>query len=131
MSQPISLFTTRENGNTAPSREGTAVAATVYSDVFSCSHTEGGYSLHIEWTGTPTGNLQLWYTNKPNPDPASDADWDQDTTFGTAGNVALGGAAGKFGVLNGLAKARYLRLKLASGVAPGTLFAWVTRNRTS
>lgn len=125
MAQPISVFKTRDTGASAPARDGTAVAATVYSEPWSCSKADG-FSLHLEWTGTGTGNLQLWWSSKPDANRATDADWHQDATFGTAGNVALGGAAGKFGDNVGNAKGKLWRVKLASGASSGTLFGWAT-----
>jgi hypothetical protein len=87
--------------------------------------------VQAEWTGTAGGNLQVWYSVKPQPDRSSDADWIQDTNFGTAGSVALGGAPGKYGDNVGNAKARWWRFKLASGSGSGTLFAWVHLQRMS
>lgn len=132
MGVPYSVFRTTAATGAAPGEgvEGVAVAATVYSTAWSITNGDG-FSLQVEWTGTPTGNLQLWYSNKRLPDVADDDDWIQDTTFGTAGNVALGGAAGKFGDNVGNAKAKWWRFKLATGGSSGTLFGWVTTQRTA
>ncbi|MCA1824405.1 MAG: hypothetical protein LC640_09130 [Frankia sp.] len=32
-------------------------------------------SLHLEWTGTPTGTFTIWASNKRQPNLANDADW--------------------------------------------------------
>jgi len=123
--QPVPVFLTRTTDACAVAKEGVAVAATLYSSPWSVGGGSG-FSLHAEWTGTAAGNLQLWFSDKPNPVLTSDADWNQDTTFGTSGNVALGGAAGKYGDNVGNARARWWRFKLASGASSGTLFSWVT-----
>lgn len=50
-------------------------------------------SLHLEWTGTPTGVFTVWGSNKDRPNPATDADW-----FNPPLAVAIvqpAGAAGK------------------------------------
>lgn len=39
-----------------------------------------GQSIHVRWTGTPTGTLTLWYSSKRSPDLTTDTDWKQDTS---------------------------------------------------
>jgi len=43
----------------------------------------GHFSFHVKnGTGSsPVGNLTVWYSDLPNPDVTSDADWVQDTTI--------------------------------------------------
>jgi hypothetical protein len=132
MGLPYSVFRTTAATGAAPGGgvEGVASAATNYSTPWSISNGDG-FSLHVEWTGTASGNLQLWYTNKPFPVLSTDADWDQDATFGTAGNVALGGAPGKFGDNVGNAKARWWRFKQSGGGGTGVISGWVTTQRTA
>ena len=89
------LFVTAASGDSgAPLISGVAVSSTTtyYSKMFSGGNAENA-SIRLEWTGTPTGTLTLWYSDKQNPNEASDADWDQDTTW-TATNPA--GSAAHF-----------------------------------
>lgn len=126
---PYQVFRTSEGAALGRRNIGAAVAATVYSDPWSCAQGDG-FSVHVEWTGTAGGNLQLWYTSNPDADRATDNDWFQDTDWGTAGNVALGGAPGKYGDNAGNAKAKFFRFKLASGTGTGIIRGYVTAPRT-
>lgn len=74
---------------------------TVARRVMKGPQRNGHYSLHVKVGAgtTPAGTLTVWYSNLPNPDPTTDADWVQDTgvsaidlaviasTFVNVGNV--------------------------------------------
>lgn len=119
-----SVFQTSDGTAMGKRTPGVAVAATNYSDPWSGTRADG-CSATVDWTGTASGNLQLWYTNKKDPNRATDTDWRQDLTFGTVGNVALGGAAGTFGDNVGNAKARWWRFKVSGGGGTGVITAEV------
>lgn len=110
--------------------DGKAVAATTYSEPWSGSRAQGG-SCTVDWTGTASGNLQLWFSNKKSPNFANDTDWRQDANFGTAGSVALGGAPGSHGDNWGNAFARWWRFKVSGGGGTGVINAEVCVPRVS
>jgi hypothetical protein len=89
MSQPIEIFRVRLGGNVDDSVSGVPVtgANTYYSTPISGAGGDG-FSLHLEWTGTPDGQFTVWKSNKPFPNLATDADWVQDQEFNSTGNVA-------------------------------------------
>lgn len=130
MSQPIEIFRTRLGGNVDDSVSGVAVtgAASYYSTPISGAGGDG-FSLHLEWTGTPDGSFTVWKSNKPFPNLANDNDWVQDQEFNATGSVAAGGAAGKFAcsALNG--KNRWWRVKYTNLVTAGTIYCWATLHR--
>ena len=73
-----------------------------------------GQSIHLRWTGTPTGTFTLWYSDKPDPVLTTDTDWVQDTSS-TLTNPA--GAAGStfMDTTNSNAKLRRVKYVNASG----------------
>jgi hypothetical protein len=73
-----------------------------------------GQSIHLRWTGTPTGTFTLWYSDKQDPVLTTDADWVQDTSS-TLANPA--GAAGStfMDTTNSNAKLRRVKYVNASG----------------
>lgn len=73
-----------------------------------------GQSIHLRWTGTPTGTFTLWYSNKKDPDLTTDTDWTQDTSS-TLANPA--GAAGStfMDTFNSNANLRRVKYVNASG----------------
>lgn len=125
MSQPISLFNTRQQDALGDPTNGVAVSSTntYYSLPWSASK-EYWFGLHIDWTGTPNGTFTLWASDKPAPILTTDADWVQDTTFAPT-NPA--GSSGKFrdNVANGAA--RWWRVKYVNSSSSGTVFGYVTR----
>lgn len=80
-------------------------------------------SFHVTFTGTPTGTLSLWYTNKPNANRANDTDWVQDSTF-TPSNPAGAGVTAFYTVGNLTCKSA--RLKYVNAAGSGTVVAWAT-----
>jgi hypothetical protein len=72
-------------------------------------------SIHLRWTGTPTGTFTIWYSDKKDPVLTTDADWVQDTSS-TLANPA--GAAGStlMDTTNSNAKLRRVKYVNASGV---------------
>lgn len=127
MAATYSLYNTRENPVTSnqPSKvEGVAVSGTAdfYSDVFAPRTNSWGF--HFQWTGTPTGTITLWRTNKPNPILTTDADWIQVTTFAPT-NPA--GSASKFGDEINFTNFKHYRFKYANTAGSGTLFCWASQ----
>lgn len=123
-----SIYNTADT-RTGVAQEGVAVSSTTtyYSGKISGKHADG-YGLHVQYTGTPTGTLTLWMSDKPLPSETDDADWVQDTGFSPT-NPA--GAAGKFRDDTSNAKAGWKRLKYVNASGSGTLFAWVNTPRTA
>lgn len=123
----MNSYSVFNNGSTtdanAPAPEGKVnPTGTVYSSMWS-GYFRDGYGLHVQYTGTLTGTLTLWMSDKRNPSEADDSDWVQDTTFSPT-NPA--GAAGKFRDDGGNAKALRKRLKYVHSSGAGTLFGYVT-----
>jgi hypothetical protein len=73
------LFPTRTPGFT-PANGVTNPTGTVYSEKTFVGD-DNHISLVVRTTGTLTGTLSLWYSNKMEPDVSSDTDWDQDTAI--------------------------------------------------
>jgi hypothetical protein len=126
MAATYSLYNTREAGGVfSPSKIlGTTVSgtSTFYSDPIGPRTNSWGY--HFEWTGTPTGTITMWRSNKPNPDPTSDNDWIQVTTF-TPTNPA--GSAGKFGDELNFTNFKLYRFKYVNASGSGVLFCYASQ----
>lgn len=98
--------------------EGITLAGTQYSSKI--TNRFQGVQVHLIWTGTPTCDVTLWGSNVEDPDESDDTDWTADSDWGTAGTLALGGAAGDYGKkLEGAF--RWYRLKSVLGAGAGTL----------
>lgn len=108
--------------NSTPMR-AVAVSSTTtyYSDVFGGGNRRN-WSMHFDWTGTPTGTFTLWKSNKTKPDPASDADWVQDTaiTF-----TQPAGSASKAGYEVGNSGFRFYRIKYVNASGSGAISLFV------
>ncbi len=125
MPTPVRIYETKSlTDANAPIVDGVAVTGTntYYSDMWT-GHDADGYSMTVFYTGTPTGTFTLWWTDKPQPDPTTDNDWIQDTSFSPT-NPA--GAAGKFGDPAGNFKSYRKRLKYVNSAGSGNIFAYVT-----
>lgn len=125
MSTPYKLFITASGTDSgAPTSDGVAVSSTntYYSKMWT-GEDSYGYDLMVSWTGTPTGTLTLWVSDKLNPDEANDNDWVQ-TTETTMVNPA--GSASKFRVATATSPAYRKRLKYVNSSGSGSLFAYVT-----
>lgn len=128
MAAPQKLFITPNGSDSfAPPLDGVGVsgATTYYSKVFGAKNSDG-QSVHLEWTGTPTGTFTMWCSDKPNPDETDDDDWVEDTTF-TPTNPA--GSASKMLDSGGNMKANLKRIKYVNAASSGTLFGWATVTR--
>lgn len=124
MAASYSIYGTVPTGDSAAPRvDGVAVSGTdtYYSKTFGGAGSDG-YSLQLEWTGTPTGVFTLWYANKPHPDEADDDDWVQDTGF-TPSNPA--GSADSMGDNAANFKANVKRIKYVNASGSGVLYGWV------
>lgn len=121
--QPNSIYRTADaaGGGAAPSKNGVAVSST--NTAYSTPWSYATFGLHLEWTGTPTGVLTFWMSDKEQPDLTSDADWVQDTGFAPT-NPA--GSAGKMRDDVANANARWKRIKYVNASGSGTLFGFVT-----
>lgn len=127
MSVPYKLFVSQlgtGSDSGAPDRDGVAVSSTTtyYSKMWSGRNADG-YGLHVQWTGTPTGTLTLWMSDKANPSEADDSDWVQDTTFSPT-NPA--GSGSKFRDDAANARAYRKRLKYVNASGSGVLYGYVT-----
>jgi hypothetical protein len=71
----------RASGGSAHQNISESVVATTRRSIKG-PQRNGHYSLHVKNAAgsAPVGNLTVWYSNLPNPDLTSDADWVQDTT---------------------------------------------------
>lgn len=107
----------------APTTQGVLVSGTntAYSQVITGRHADG-MGATFQWTGTPTGTLTRWVTDKPNPGLLTDADWVQDTGFSPT-NPA--GASGQFRDDTSGDKGMMKRYKYVNASGSGTLFGWV------
>jgi hypothetical protein len=124
MATPYKIFvTTSATDSAAPTTNGTAVTSTntYYSKMWT-GEDAWGYDLHVEWTGTPTGTLSLWVSDKLNPDETTDNDWVTSTEV-TLTNPA--GSASKFRVATNVSPAYRKRLKYVNASGSGTLFGYV------
>lgn len=89
-----SNFNTQDTGAAGRMSEGVAVTGsnTYYGNPISGKNSSG-FGIEFIWTGTPTGTITHWISNKPNPSLADDSDWVQESTLFTAVNPA--GSASK------------------------------------
>lgn len=129
MAFPYQIFNTRSATDPAAyTQDGVAVSSTntYYSEMWSGEDADG-QGLMLFWTGTPTGTLTMWATDKDNPILTSDADWVQDTTW-TPTNPA--GSASKFRTDSGNFKAFRKRVKYVNASGSGVLFGRVTVPKT-
>lgn len=125
MAFPFPIFVSQPAGDSgAPYTPGVAVSSTntYYSKPWGASDADG-HGLHMQWTGTPTGTLTMWMSDKPFPSEVDDADWVQDTTWSPT-NPA--GSASKARDDAGNAKAYRKRLKYVNASGSGVLYGWVS-----
>lgn len=94
---------------------------TYYSEVFGTGDFTN-WGMHFQWTGTPTGTITLWKSNKPNPSTADDTDWVQDTAFTF---VSPAGGASKGGYEAGNSGFKAYRVKYVNASGSGALSLWV------
>jgi hypothetical protein len=87
---------------------------------------QGFYSFHAKVAAgtTPVGSLTVWYSNLPNPDPTSDADWVQDA--GVAA-IDLSVVANTFKTVPNVI-AEHIRFKAAVTSGTISLILWVKAN---
>lgn len=109
----------------------------VYSDAFMVAKGEV-LSMHIELDDDSTtyaGTIQLWASNKPNPDESSDSDWVEmvaahgwDGFPGLAGtpNFTASGDQKDFVDLSG-SGALWYRLEVTRSAGSGTLDCWICK----
>lgn len=113
----FSVFTSiQAAGDTARGRITPNGAGTFYGQAVGGSGA--GQSIHLRWTGTPTGTFTLWYTNKKDPDFTTDTDWTQDTSS-TLANPA--GAAGSTFMDTFNSNARLRRVKYVNTSGAGVI----------
>lgn len=103
---------------------GTAVSGTTtyYSQPIGVPDGEA-VSFQVYFTGTMQGEMTLWYTNKRNPNLATDADWVEDTTF--TDNDPAGSNIKDFYTVGNLT-CRAARLKYVNASGSGTWEVWGT-----
>lgn len=128
MAATYSLYNTRQVDPALPFKiPGVVVSgtSTFYSDALSPLTNSWGY--HFEWTGTPTGTLTLWRSNKSapgQPDPLTDNDWIQVTAFAPT-NPA--GTTSKFGDEINFTNFRLYRFKYVNASGTGSLFCFASQ----
>ena len=113
----------------SPSIEGVAVSSTTtyYSEPIAGAHSEG-FSLHLRWTGDPTGTFSFWVSNKPTPSLTDDTDWVQDSTAYTAANPAGSASKAQHNIAQ---RAKWKRMKYVNASGSGSIFGWVNVPRNS
>lgn len=125
MSLPICIFVTpNATDSAAPVTKSVAVtgANTYYSKMWSGGDSVS-YSLHVVWTGTPTGTFTLQVSNKPNPNEANDTDWVTSTEVVV---VNPAGSASQFLVSTTASPHMKKRLKYVNSASSGTITGFVT-----
>ncbi len=100
---------------------GLTLSGTQYSSAWTAGNAPN-FSIHLEFTGTPTTAVTLWKSNKPNPNVANDNDWVQDTDVTFTG--AAGAAAKEFKEVGNSGGAQY-RLKLVTSGGSGKASCWI------
>lgn len=83
----------------------------------------GHYSFHGKVTSAfgATSTLTIWYSNLPNPDGTSDADWVQDTSIAA---IDLTSTNGFFQAVGNVC-AEYVRFKVTRNTSDGALWLFV------
>lgn len=119
-----SVYVTRSTDFMGTQTEGVAVSSTstYYSLAWSSEYGTKG-SVGIFWTGTPTGALTLWFSDKAKPSLTDDTDWHQDTSESFTDPA---GSASKTGDNWSNANAKWWRLKYVNAGGSGVLSAFIT-----
>lgn len=115
----FSLFnTTSATDANAPMTRGVAVSST---NTYYSAKASGSWELsfQLSWTGTPTGAITVWGSDKDQPDESSDADWFAITASPAPANPA-GGASSTHGEVNDV-NCKWKRLKYVNASGSGTL----------
>lgn len=118
---PQSIFNTAGTGSAADILEG--ISPTGTNTYFSQPWSAPTYGLQIVSTGTLTGTLTLWMSDKVNPDRTAVTDWVQDSGFSPT-NPAGSAVNFRDDVTNANARWKMIRYVNASGT--GTLKGFVT-----
>ncbi len=120
----FSLFIRAKTNANDPNLDGVAVSSTntYYSKVISGSHSTSK-AAHFYWTGTPTGTLTKWLSDKEAPILTTDADWVQDTNFAVT-NPA--GSASQFREEKTGVSARWIRYRYINASGSGVLYGRAT-----
>ncbi len=100
----------------------TGSTVTYYSEIWSGGGQ--GYSLRVNYAGTPTGTTTLWEANKTFPDLTSDTDWTDVSASVTV--VSPAGSATSFSADVATGRGRRMRLKYINASGSGTIEAHVT-----
>jgi hypothetical protein len=121
------LFTTSATDGRPGATDGVAVSSTntYYSAPVTLAGADG-LSVSVEWSGTPSGLLTLWKSNKPDPVLTDDSDWQQETDALTDPF----GSASKTSEEYGNFRASLVRLKYVNSSGSGTLKAYANVNRS-
>ena len=123
-----SMFNTTDT-RTGGSQEGVAVSSTTtyYGTLIAGAHSEG-LSAHFATTGTPTGTISFWVSNKPMPSLTDDTDWVQDSSAFTAANPAGSATKSQHNIAQ---RAKWKRFKYVNSSGSGVLFGWYNSVRNS
>ena len=99
------------------------VSATANARMFKGPKANGHWSMffrNVTASGA-TSTLTIWYSNLPNPDPTSDADWVQDASIAAVDLTAVGNTMLNVGNVN----AEWIRVKPVCVTTAGTCFAYI------
>ena len=109
----------------ANSRVGEAlvVSTTANARMFKGPQQNAHFSIHVRnlTASGAASTITWWYSNLPNPDPAVDSDWVQDTSI-TAIDLTVANATYMVNVGN--VNAEWIRVKPSVAVSAGTLYAY-------
>ncbi len=98
-----------------------SITADAYSNKFHIKHGSN-WSAHFVYTGTLSGTIELWASNKPKPSEANDTDWVKNATF-TVTNPA--GGSDKAFIEVGNSSGYHYRFKYVDTSGTGSIEAWV------
>ena len=103
--------------------EALTVSATANARMFHGPKVNGHWSAFIRNVSASgaTSALTVWYSNLPDPDPTSDADWVQDTSITSIDLTVVGNTFLNVGNVN----AEWIRFKPNVATSAGTIFAFI------
>lgn len=114
------LFNTEQELGLPGTKDGVAVSSTnTYYSRAVHPGDAGAVSFQASWTGTPTGTITVWATDKPDADLSNDNDWIQvtDTLTDPAGSASKTRQ-------DITCRATAVRLKYVNASGSGVLFAY-------
>lgn len=107
--------------NPVTASQGESLAVGTYKRKLKGNPCTGRYSFTGIPAGTFTGSATVWYSSLPNPDPAVDSHWWQDTDIGTL--TLTSGTT--FGKAVGNAAVSHVRFVVTVATGTAQLSLWV------